>query len=301
MASTEYAKTYWSPESNRFVHSEDSRAVSHAYLALLFVWRRRGWNTKSLPINFVTHLAMFILYMSGSDPAATVRQRIAAAEAAFTFLWLVFEYRGRIPLSDHVNIRYFILPAVIHLQQIQERISTQREQRELAQMLVEVDFTSLAGRVLLLVSGEGNEFQDTECFDELTGAIYALQDVISESASISPELFIDSKIEWGKAFIQLGMWRVWGKGNLDLDGCCIPHCKNHTPTKEQEIGINITQTVTIWTRYGDYLSDSDTGNPQNCANPRCIDPITQERTLRLRYMCEKCNLVAYCGSHCQRV
>ncbi|KAG8703212.1 hypothetical protein FRC09_004289 [Ceratobasidium sp. 395] len=174
--------------------------------------------------------------MSGSDPAATVRQRIAAADAAFTFLWLVFEDRGRIPLSDHVNIRYFILPAVIHLQQIQERISTRREQRELAQMLVEVDFTSLVGRVLLLVSDEGNEFQDTECFDELTGAIYALQDVISKSASISPELFIDSKIEWGKAFIQLGMWRVWGRGTWTWMGAAFHTAKITLPQKNRRSG-----------------------------------------------------------------
>ncbi|KAG8705513.1 hypothetical protein FRC09_002916 [Ceratobasidium sp. 395] len=288
---------YWPKDSNRFVDSEDSQAVSQAYLGFLFVWQENGWSTKSLPIDFMAHLVMFISHMSESNPLATFREHVETAKATFRFLWLIFEDRGRIPVPDHFKIREFALPAFSHLCHTQDNISTRQEQRELAQMLAEIDFVGLVGRVLLLISDEGNEFQNTERFKQLLDGVYALGDVISKSASTSPELFIDSKIEWGKVFLQLGEWRAWDHLNLNWRD---PNYESQISAKDGEIMRHIVQTFTAWTHFGDSLSSNDTGIPQNCANPRCIQPITRERRLRVRYMCEKCHLVAYCGQNCQR-
>ncbi|KAG8787064.1 hypothetical protein FRC12_015944 [Ceratobasidium sp. 428] len=288
---------YWPKDSNRFVDSEDSQAVSQAYLGFLFVWQENGWSTKSLPIDFMAHLIMFISHMSESNPSATFHEHVETAKATFRFLWSIFEDRGRIPVSDHFKIREFALPAFSHLCHTQDNISTRQEQRELAQMLAEIDFVGLVGRVLLLISDEGNEFQNTERFKQLLDGVYALGDVISKSASTSPELFIDSKIEWGKVFLQLGEWRAWDHLNLNWRD---PNYESQISAKDGEIMRHIVQTFTAWTHFGDSLSSNDTGIPQNCANPRCIQPITRERRLRVRYMCEKCHLVAYCGQNCQR-
>ncbi|KAG8793434.1 hypothetical protein FRC12_002730 [Ceratobasidium sp. 428] len=288
---------YWPEDDNLFVNSEDSQALSQAYLGFLFVWQENGWSTCSLSIDFMAHLAMFILHMSKSNPSVTLHTHAETAKANFRFLWLIFEDRGRIPASDHFKIRDFAIAAFLHLSQAQSKISTRRGQRELAQMLAEVDFVSLAGRVLLLISDEGNEFQRTERFKPLLDGIYALGDVISKSVSVSPELFIDSKIEWGKVFIQLGEWRAWDELNLNWSD---PNYESKVSAKDGEIMMHIINTFTAWTRFGDSLSSNDTGKPHNCANPRCVQINTRERMLRVRYMCEKCHLVAYCGQNCQR-
>ncbi|KAG8703213.1 hypothetical protein FRC09_004290 [Ceratobasidium sp. 395] len=189
---------HWPKESNRVVNSDDSQALSRAYSGLLFVWKQNGWSTKSLPVDFLGHLTAFVLHVHGHNLSTSAQERIETIEIALQFLWMVLGDRGRIPLSDHSKVREFAIAVFSHLWNTQQRITTREEQYMIAQALAEVEFTALAGRVLLMILDEGNEFQNTESFTDLLDGIHAFQEVIDKSVSVSPGLLIDSEIEWGK-------------------------------------------------------------------------------------------------------
>ncbi|KAG8782353.1 hypothetical protein FRC12_020933, partial [Ceratobasidium sp. 428] len=226
MASVEKAIN-WPEKLDRFLNSEDSQAISQAYSGLIFVWRQNRWSTKSLSIDFIGNLALFVLHMSGFNPSATVRDRMQSLETAFQFMWLIFEDRGRIPASEHYKFRYFANPAfsylwmrypwtLTHLRYIQSQVKTPEEQIEVAQTLVKLDLTSLAGRLFLMVLDEGKEFQNTTKLKDFLDSVYALREVFDKSVAISPGLFDDSKLEWTKVMLQLGIWNELGHMDLSM-------------------------------------------------------------------------------------
>ncbi|KAG8716492.1 hypothetical protein FRC09_015690 [Ceratobasidium sp. 395] len=200
----------WPENFNRFLSPEDSRSVSQAYSGLLFVWKKDGWNTKSLSIDFIGNLSIFALHMSGFNTSATVQEQIQSLKTAFQFMWLIFEDRGRIPVSDHCKFRYFATPAFSYLWYIQGQVSTPEEQLEIAQTLAGADVVGLAGRLLLMVLDEGKEFQNTTRLKGFLDSVYGLQEVFDKSLSISGRLFHDSGLEWGKVWVHMGIWHELG-------------------------------------------------------------------------------------------
>ncbi|KAG9092324.1 hypothetical protein FRC07_011689 [Ceratobasidium sp. 392] len=196
---------YWPSGFNRIASSEDSRAVSQVFAGLLFVWRRDGWSTKALPIEFMGHLVVFVQHLTGFNPSTTVQDLMETVHTALQFLWMVFEDRGRIPVSDHSHLRQFLAgSAFSYLSTIQSGISTPTQQRRFAQMLADIEIIELAGRVLLLVQDEGNEFKNIEGFNDFIYKLEVFQEVMDESASAFPELFYNSKTQWQKVLARLG-------------------------------------------------------------------------------------------------
>ncbi|KAG9101147.1 hypothetical protein FRC07_010352, partial [Ceratobasidium sp. 392] len=77
------------------------------------------------------------------------------------------------------------------------------EQKMLAEMLADVEIVSLAGRILLTITEEGNEFADTEGVDLFVYHLTALEQVMNKSIDTVPELFVDSGIQWDKLFCHI--------------------------------------------------------------------------------------------------
>ncbi|KAG8719363.1 hypothetical protein FRC08_003029 [Ceratobasidium sp. 394] len=223
--------------------------------------------------------------MTCSDPSATIQGQIWAIYASLQYLWLLIEHRGRIPVAEHSEIRAYCLAVLQSLRAVQEKhASTEDDWRDLAQMLANVQFISLVGRVLLLALDEGNEFQNTEELDAILEELSSFKDVFNGSVIAAPELFTDSKIEWAKVLAQLGFWVETRPTSLKQKG------------RERDRSLNMVKT---WSRYAAALKD-DYHAPQLCAYPRCAQPFTREKGLRVRYTCGQCNSAAYCDLSCQR-
>ncbi|KAG8708643.1 hypothetical protein FRC09_001118 [Ceratobasidium sp. 395] len=181
---------------------EDSRVIAEAFFNLYLV-SQRSVDTKALPIDFMAHLAGFVLHITGWTPELTADEVIDVAYAALQFLWLLLEHRVRILAADQHKVRLcasYVFGFFGHLQN--KRISTKQEQTRLAGMLAQAEIVALAGRVLLLVLEEGGEFQGLELLNEAISGTAELEASLSKSVAIAPELFLDSKLEWAKVYAQ---------------------------------------------------------------------------------------------------
>ncbi|KAG9126153.1 hypothetical protein FRC07_004672 [Ceratobasidium sp. 392] len=161
---------------------------------------------------------------------------------------------------------------------------TQNEQCQLAQRIADDDILSLAGRVLLLATAEGTRFQNTQSLDSTLEQFNELKDVFAMAISAVPELFHDWSIEWNKVMAHIG-WPV-EMGMVEKEG------KGGEATKY------VSSTSQAWTRSLGLLRGRE--RPRGCAYPRCFGLTTSEATLKIRYTCGRCRIVAYCNTNYQR-
>ncbi|KAG9088017.1 hypothetical protein FS749_002490 [Ceratobasidium sp. UAMH 11750] len=216
-------KGFLGTETSRFIDPKDSRMILSAYSDLLLVWRRDAFRTKDIPIEFVSHMATFAMGYSAFDPSATDEERIGTARTALQFLWLLFEHRGQIPMPDHSKIRDNSIASFSFVARVQSEISTKANHYQLSQMLADVEFVALVGRVLLLIT-EANEVSSTDhSFRKLPEILHDLQYTIDESTSIAPELFHESGIEWAKVLVQFSIWMVMGTMDLEKNADVLSH------------------------------------------------------------------------------
>ncbi|KAG9083301.1 hypothetical protein FS749_006144 [Ceratobasidium sp. UAMH 11750] len=202
----------------------------------------------------------------------------------FRFLWLLFERKGRIPTADHHIIRYAAAGAFELLKIIQSKyISSQDDQHKLAQILADADAISFVGRVLLLILGEGQEFQNTACHDLVLNQLYQMKDAVDKSVSVAPTLFHNSSLEWRKVLDRLGLFN----GMLAID----------TRRSDPKTARFISDFYGFWVLCGAPLSNLlHLSSP--CSYPRCFQ--LRPHLLEFQYTCGRCKEAVYCSSPCQR-
>ncbi|KAG8795405.1 hypothetical protein FRC12_014889 [Ceratobasidium sp. 428] len=123
-------------------------------------------------------------------------------------------------------------------------------------------------------------------FQDFIDKLDGFQEGLYRSISAFPEHFNASEVEWAKTMAQLNLWLALGK----FDGF---------DRKEGGITMQILSSARVWRRCANLMADLHIAM-QNCAYPRCFQRSTREGTLRVRYLCQKCNTVTYCDTNCQR-
>ncbi|KAG9077758.1 hypothetical protein FRC06_008724 [Ceratobasidium sp. 370] len=205
---------------NIFISPEDSHAIARAYSGLLHVWKQYGSGPKLTPASLVGHLANFVANMTMLNPSATTQEYIDITSTSFRYLWLHFEHKDQIPVEQHAHTRGYTMTHLTTLRLLQQRkISTQEDKHKFVQMLADIEIISLIGRVLLLITEEGSDIQNTEPLAMTLIPLSEFKDVLDFSVSIAPELLRDSKIEWAKILahlrflITMGMVKRKGKSD----------------------------------------------------------------------------------------
>ncbi|KAG9091546.1 hypothetical protein FS749_016460 [Ceratobasidium sp. UAMH 11750] len=194
----------WPTNTIQFLNPEDSRTIARAYSGLFLLWQQDKSSARSVSIGLMGHLAGFVLHMFGGNPSATPQELMHVASVSLQLLWMLLEPRGRLPVTEHPQVREYANLSFVTLKFILDHhLSTQDEQYSFAKMIADNEIVSLAGRVLLLTIDEGNEFQNTECFDLVLETLIESKGAFTLATSIAPELFYDSSIEWHKVMAHL--------------------------------------------------------------------------------------------------
>ncbi|KAG8700410.1 hypothetical protein FRC09_005971 [Ceratobasidium sp. 395] len=260
----------WSDENRRFKSLEDTQTIVKAYHGLFLVSQHQV-DLSTIPVDFMGHLAGFVLHTEAWTPEVTTEQVIDTAQIAVQFLWLLLERRGRLSITDHSKVRFYaenLFGFFGFLQRI--RISTRTDQRKLAKMLAQTDFVALMGRVLLLVLENGKEFQNTELLDWTIQEMSKLTDPINKSAAVAPELFLDSMIEWAKVYVQLGSF-------IEKKGLNI----------REEHAEYVQDMMETWGRYTG-VKRNYSELPPKCIYPRCAQLFLTESKHIVRNVCGRC-------------
>ncbi|KAG9080349.1 hypothetical protein FS749_008045, partial [Ceratobasidium sp. UAMH 11750] len=155
----------------------------------------------------MSYLADFVQHMVTKNPLSTCWELIDLARTSHQFMWLFLETRGRFPPVEHYHLRLYAWTVFDLLEEIQRNhISTQEEQRMLAKLLASAETINLAGRILLMMMEEGNEFANMRGSDMILAKIYALEDAVKCSIRTAPEFSFDAGIEWNKLFDYFPMY-----------------------------------------------------------------------------------------------
>ncbi|KAG9076286.1 hypothetical protein FS749_011955 [Ceratobasidium sp. UAMH 11750] len=266
-----------------FASSEDTRRLSQSFSRLLVSWQKNNPSINTVQLDLATDLARFVNRLTVDNPLTTFKERGTLAPTYFQFLWLLFEQKGQIPTADHYKIRYAAAGLFEFLKTTQsEYISSQDDQYKLAQILVDADAISFAGRVLLLMLGEGQEFQATLCFDLVLNQLYEMKGALDKSVSVAPTMFHDSGIEWRKVVYRLQLF----KGIMAKD----------TRQSHPEAARFISDFYGIWLLCGASLVELPHSS-WPCSYPRCFQP--RPHLLEFQYACGRCKGAVYCSSTCQ--
>ncbi|KAG8699184.1 hypothetical protein FRC08_005455 [Ceratobasidium sp. 394] len=280
--------TGWFNESGSYPSIEDTRTVSKAYSDLLLAWQQDTPSFKTVEVNLLSSLARFVQVIMATSPLLGTEEPIQVSRTSLQLLWLLFETHRRMAVDEHSQIRQFATVAFDFVQVIHQGHYTKDQRHSFAKMLADIEIISLCGRILLLVLDEGHEFENTEVLAEICEQIASLKDVIGEAMSIAPELLLhESKIDFTKVMAQAGWALHTGRVNFT------------ELTSNSGIANYVVDMMGSWAVFMDPL-DEGHHVPKDCAYPRCHQMGTRETMLRVRYVCGRCNAVAYCDSNCQR-
>ncbi|KAG8699185.1 hypothetical protein FRC08_005456 [Ceratobasidium sp. 394] len=278
-------KLVWPPGKDRGISSEDSHRLAQAYIDLFAVRRREKTGAKGVSIGVMSHLTGFVQNIFESDYSMTSGELMDLASTAHQFLWLILEQNGRLSADDHIDVRKYALLCLVKLRSIRERFTpTPGLQYKFAKLVANTEVVSLAGRLLLLTTDEGNEFEDPDWIELTLGQLVGLKDLLAAVVHIAPDLFYDSKLEWVKVMahaelpIQMGMGGPRDEGN--------------------DISRLVSRTLSTWALFESSLGDEATV-PQECAYPRCCWSVEPKMGLGIRYKCGRCDIVTYCSPNCQ--
>ncbi|KAG8775636.1 hypothetical protein FRC12_001351 [Ceratobasidium sp. 428] len=281
----------WTNGILRHCSPEDTRTIVKAYYEMLSEWREERLTPKTVDIDLLGGLASYVVNLVGVGPVLNIEETVQAARVSLELLWLVFECRGRIKVEDHHKIRLYAAVGFDLLRAIHSRcLYTEDARYGFARMLADLDILALAGRVLLLVSDEGHEFEDEVRLDVLLEHLTGLKPALEEAVTVAPELLLhESSIEFIKVMGQLGWALEVGLANFNED-----------ETKRSPITGRVMDMMLAWTEYANALDEAHDSEAQACAYPRCHETGTREASLKVRYTCGRCNMVAYCDLNCQR-
>ncbi|KAG9091545.1 hypothetical protein FS749_016459 [Ceratobasidium sp. UAMH 11750] len=280
--------TGWLNKSGSYLSLEDSKTISKAFSDLLLAWQQDTSIFRDVEVNLLSGLARFVQVMTATSPLLETEESIQVSRTSLQLLWLVFETRGRMEVDEHFQIRHFALVAFDYVKFLHQILATKDQRRRFAEMLAGVEIISVLGRTLLLVLDEGHEFEDTELLAEICEQIASLKDVVGEAASVAPDsLLQESKIDFLKVMAQAGWALHTGRVNFtDL-------------TSNSGTADYVVDMMGSWAVFMDPLDEGHHVS-EDCAYPRCHQVSTRETMLRVRYVCGRCNAVAYCDSNCQR-
>ncbi|KAG9075888.1 hypothetical protein FS749_012403 [Ceratobasidium sp. UAMH 11750] len=183
-------------------------------------------------------------------------------------------------------MRHFATLVFFGLQFLEKtRVLTQAERQRLGKMLTDVEAIGLAGRVVLLLADEGNDFQNTELVDQALEDLSELKAILDPSVSIAADPFRDMRAEWVTVANHLAS--LAGGGMLNRKD------KDKDPIR---CWLGMWDT---WVQFGKLLGNGD-DTPHSCAYPRCWRPPTPWKDVKTDYKCGRCTMVSYCGPDCQR-
>ncbi|KAG8735290.1 hypothetical protein FRC10_010765 [Ceratobasidium sp. 414] len=295
----------WDRFRERFVSSEDSRELTWAYGELLSAARSDQSIVEVLSVEIMGLVGKFVLEMLMVDDTATLQEILVVNHQNFEFLWLFLEHRGRVSLVDGDKIKSITSTTFMFTANTQTHlVKTREDQLDFARMLAASEIVSLMARMLLTVMDKGKAFPcnfihvylliDIPClgyvfrgmeeWGPLLGSVFRLGEALDKSISHAPELFHDSKIEWAKFL-----------GHLGLDVRLGVRDDTGKAKFLREMALNMTN----WAKNRGFLG-ADNSAPQRCGHNRCVQPIGQERTLGVSFMCGKCKAIRYCSPDCQQ-
>ncbi|KAG9097349.1 hypothetical protein FS749_006522 [Ceratobasidium sp. UAMH 11750] len=277
----------WPDEFEGYANPEDSRTVAEAYSGLLVIWQQNGFDTRALPINLVGELANFVHQTTMHDPLVRLHELIDMVFTSLRLLWLIFDDRRQIPTTEHVMVREYAIYIFEFLEFIQlKHVSDHADQHLFAILLADVELFGLAGRVLLLVLAEGNEFQATDMLDLMLDRLKKLGNTIERSVIAAPDIFHESKIEWIKVVDRMTLSERDVIGPIDVPGNAESEC--------------LWSMFEAWAEWSAILK-IERRTPRDCAYPRCFESVHKLPEMAVpRYTCGRCRTVAYCNSICQR-
>ncbi|KAG9085012.1 hypothetical protein FRC06_003770 [Ceratobasidium sp. 370] len=182
------------------------------------------------------------------------------------FLWLLLEQRGRLPITEHPEVREYAIRCFKNLRFILDRHPSSQDERYMfAKMIANDEIVSLAGRVLLLTTDEGNEFQNTEWLGSALEQLVGLKDVFTLATSVAPELFYDSRIEWHKVMAYIGQPVEMGMVNFkDKDSHATYYLSDFTSGSHWELATPESHKVACSPPKAD-LALTEGGKPQKGA------------------------------------
>ncbi|KAG9088799.1 hypothetical protein FRC07_012471, partial [Ceratobasidium sp. 392] len=185
---------------------EDSRAIAGSFTGLLLVTQHSA-NVKNTPIDFMGYLVGFVFHATKLNPTVTASEMIEVAETSLQFLWLLLHEYGRIAAKDQHKVRFYAATFYRFLGFIErEHTSTSKDRLGFARLLARGEVMALTGRVVLLMLEEGKEFKNVELHARLIQDMNELEEPFKQLEAVDPELFSDSKLEWGKVFAQIAIF-----------------------------------------------------------------------------------------------
>ncbi|KAG8700223.1 hypothetical protein FRC08_004829, partial [Ceratobasidium sp. 394] len=265
-----------------FCDPQDSQAVFQAFSGLLLAFQQDKSNAQTLPVDIAMLLCEFAVTVVGVDEPVTFKGASEVLYHAFQYLWLMFDCRGDIPISLQGRIRMFSGQLFKFVGALYADCETdQRRPAHFARFFARVEIVSLTGRLLLMTTQPGIEFQDNMMLEKFIESVLGVIQVIHECKTAVPELFHEAKADWHKVGDYLSVLVMKLAGTLSQPAL-------------QGLGA----LLKVWSLLGRSLGGTPSTPPRPCAYPRCF-PIPEDDIIEARYLCAKCGKAAYCTSRCQ--